>query len=48
MPILLDYQNREVRLTEERMAHILVHPEMVGMEAQKKEKTYGRASKDLV
>ncbi|UBF27598.1 hypothetical protein K9N68_06650 [Kovacikia minuta CCNUW1] len=34
MPILLDYQNREVRLTEERLAHILDHPEMVGMEAQ--------------
>lgn len=34
MPILLDYQNREVRLTEERLAHILDHPEMVGMETQ--------------
>ncbi|MEA5421490.1 hypothetical protein VB712_19890 [Spirulina sp. CCNP1310] len=34
MPILLDYQNREVRLTEERLAHILNHPEMVGMETQ--------------
>lgn len=34
MPILLDYQNREVRLTEERLAHILIHPEMLGMEAQ--------------
>ena len=34
MPILLDYQNREIRLTEERLAHILDHPEMVGMEAQ--------------
>lgn len=34
MPVLLDYQNREVRLTEERLAHILAHPEMVGMEAQ--------------
>ncbi len=34
MPILLDYQNKEVRLTEERLAHILGHPEMVGMEAQ--------------
>lgn len=34
MPILLDYQNREVRLTEERLAHILDHPEMVGREAQ--------------
>ncbi|MCC5896829.1 MAG: hypothetical protein JJU32_02790 [Phormidium sp. BM_Day4_Bin.17] len=34
MPILLDHQNREVRLTEERLAHILAHPEMVGMETQ--------------
>ncbi|WP_126147243.1 hypothetical protein [Synechococcus elongatus] len=34
MPILIDYQNREVRLTEERLAHILRHPEMVGMETQ--------------
>ena len=34
MPILFDYQNRQVRLTEERLAHILIHPEMDGMEAQ--------------
>jgi hypothetical protein len=34
MPILLDYQNRKVRLTEERLAHILTHPEMVEMESQ--------------
>jgi hypothetical protein len=34
MPILLDYQNRQVRLTEERLAHILTHPEMVEMESQ--------------
>ncbi|QYO63349.1 DUF4258 domain-containing protein [Leptolyngbya sp. 7M] len=34
MPILLDHQNREVRLTEERLTHILSHPEMVEMEAQ--------------
>lgn len=34
MLTLLDYQNREVRLTKERLAHILAHPEMVGMEAQ--------------
>jgi hypothetical protein len=32
MPILLDYRNRKVRLTEERFAHILIHPEMVEME----------------
>jgi hypothetical protein len=34
MPILFDYQNRKVRLTEERLAHILTHPEMVEMESQ--------------
>jgi hypothetical protein len=34
MPILLDYQNRQVRLTEERLAHILTHPEMIEMELQ--------------
>ena len=34
MPILFDYQNRHIRLTEERLAHILIHPEMVGMELQ--------------
>jgi hypothetical protein len=34
MPILLDYQDRQVRLTEERLAHILTHPEMIGMESQ--------------
>ena len=32
MPTLIDYQNRPVRLTDERLAHILLHPEMVGME----------------
>jgi hypothetical protein len=31
---LYDYQNRAVRLTEERLAHILIHPEMQGMEQQ--------------
>ena len=34
MIILLDYQGRQVRLTEERLAHLLTHPEMVGMEGQ--------------
>jgi hypothetical protein len=34
MPILVDYQNRQVRLTDERLAHILTHPEMVGIESQ--------------
>jgi hypothetical protein len=32
--VLFDYQRREVRLTEERLAHILTHSEMVGMESQ--------------
>lgn len=32
MAILPDYQDRLVRLTEERLAHILTHPEMIGME----------------
>ena len=32
MKHLPDYQGRMVRLTDERLAHILEHPEMVGME----------------
>ncbi len=32
MRILRDFQGLEVRLTEERLAHILEHPEMVGSE----------------
>ncbi len=32
--VLTDYEGRAVRLTDERMAHILEHPEMVGMEAR--------------
>jgi hypothetical protein len=31
--ILRDYEGRSIRLTDERLAHILEHPEMVGMEA---------------
>jgi hypothetical protein len=34
MPILVDYKNRQIRLTEERLAHIMTHPEMVEMESQ--------------
>ena len=30
---MLDYQNRSIRLTDERLAHILTHPEMIGMES---------------
>lgn len=33
MKILIDYQGRSIRLTDERLAHILEHPEMVDMEA---------------
>jgi len=31
MEILTDYQNRQIRLTEERLQYILDHPEMVDM-----------------
>jgi len=34
MEILTDYQNRQIRLTEERLQHILDHPEMVNMRSQ--------------
>jgi hypothetical protein len=30
---LLDYKHRAVRLTNERLAHILIHPEMTDREA---------------
>ena len=30
---LLDYQNRQVRLTHERLTHILQHPEMAEMQS---------------
>ena len=29
---LPDYQGRQVRLTDERLAHILEHPEMIGLD----------------
>ena len=32
MKLLRDFQGLEVRLTDERLAHILEHPEMAGME----------------
>ena len=32
MIVLRDYQGREVRLTEERLAHIHEHAEMVGLD----------------
>ena len=34
MQVLLDYQQRAVRLTNERLAHILEHPEMRGRQGQ--------------
>jgi hypothetical protein len=33
MKVLNDYEGRAVRLTDERLAHILEHPEMVGLES---------------
>lgn len=33
MQVLTDYQGRRVRLTDERLAHIREHPEMVGLES---------------
>ena len=32
MRIIYDYQGMPVRLTDERLGHILQHPEMVGLE----------------
>jgi hypothetical protein len=29
---LRDYEGRKIRLTDERIAHILEHPEMIGLE----------------
>lgn len=34
MKVIRDCFDRSVRLTDERMAHILQHPEMAGMEAE--------------
>jgi hypothetical protein len=33
MKTIHDYQGLAIRLTDERLAHILEHPEMVGMES---------------
>lgn len=33
MSRVVDYRGREVRITEERLAHMMEHPEMRGMEA---------------
>lgn len=32
MKVIVDYQGLAVRLTDERLAHILDHPEMAGLE----------------
>ena len=32
MKVLVDYQGKNVRLTDERLAHILEHPEMSSLE----------------
>ena len=32
MKVLRDYQGWRIRLTDERLAHILEHPEMIGLE----------------
>ena len=32
MRTLIDYEGRAIRLTDERLEHILKHPEMRGME----------------
>ena len=34
MKTLVDHEGRAIRLTDERLAHILEHPEMKGMEGQ--------------
>jgi hypothetical protein len=33
MKMLKDYEGRDVRLTDERLRHILEHPEMANLEA---------------
>src|ERR1044072_6247032 len=34
MKLLVDYKGRQVRLTDERREHILLHREMAGMDAE--------------
>ena len=33
MPILRDYRDREIRFTDERLAHAFEHPELRGLES---------------
>jgi len=42
MTTLIDCFGRAVRLTTERLAHILEHPEMVGMAAEMKSNSVTR------
>ena len=46
MKILKDHEGRAIRLTDERLAHILEHPEMQGME-RRIEETVMRPEKVL-
>ncbi len=41
MKVLNDYEGRGIRLTDERLTHILEHPEMAGIESRLAE-TLGR------
>jgi len=41
MKTLMDYQGKTVRLTDERLAHIKEHPEMVNMESALEETLRG-------
>ena len=41
MKALLDYQGKTIRLTDERLAHIKEHPEMVNMEMSLEETLHG-------
>ena len=43
MRVLQDFQGLAIRLTDERLAHILEHPEMVGMEPAMEERCFGRS-----
>lgn len=48
MIVLSDHSGRAVRLTDERLAHILEHSEMQGQEQRIKEHVYGLNDSHLV
>jgi hypothetical protein len=48
MKILKDYQGRDVRLTEERLQHILEHQEMASLAAALEETLHPALSRDSV